>query len=95
MSQPVGKEYGLEPLRPELYETVLPPIDSRSLISEDDWRDGTEFGGSPTGLIQPPPHTPTSSERLHMIYAIDPTDDGLRPDSVVAPELEGDFNSHW
>lgn len=95
MSQPVGPQYGLDPLRPELYEDVLPPISSRSLISEDNYKDGTEFGGAPTGLVQPAPHVPTSTERLHMIYAIDPTDPGTRPDSVVAPELEGEFNSGW
>jgi hypothetical protein len=45
------------------------------------------------GQIQPPPHVPTASERLRMVYAIDPLDDGTRPDSVVAPELVGDFSS--
>ncbi len=94
MSQPVGPQYGLEPLRPELYEERLGPIDSRDLVSTDNYKDGTEFGGAPTGLIQPAPHVPTSSERLHMIYAIDPTDDGTRPDSVLPPELDGNFNSH-
>lgn len=90
MSQPVGPEYGLEPRRPELYADVLPPITSWSPVSEEDYRTGSEFGGV-AGLIQPEPHTPTSSERLSMVYAIDPTDDGTRPDSVPAPELEGDF----
>lgn len=94
MSEPVGGQYGLELRRPELYEERLKPISSRDLVSDDDYRDGTEFGGAPTGLIQPVPHVPTSSERLHMIYAIDPEDDGTRPDSVIAPELDGPFNSH-
>jgi hypothetical protein len=93
MSQPVGGQYGLELRRPELYETPLKPIDSRDLVSDDDYREGTEFGGAATGLIQPPPHVPTASERLHMIYAIDPEDDGTRTDSVVAPELDGNFGS--
>lgn len=93
MSQPVGGQYGLELRRPELYENKLKPIDSRSLVSEEDYRDGTEFGGAATGMIQPAPHVPTASERLHMIYAIDPEDDGTRPDSVAPPELEGDFGT--
>jgi hypothetical protein len=88
--QPVGPDYGLEPLRPELHEQVIPANTSRNLVSEDDYRKGTEFGGV-GGLIQPPPHVPTARERLSMIYAIDPADDGLQPDSVVAPDLEGDF----
>ena len=33
------------------------------------WEDGSEFGGAP-GL---PPHDPTPSDRLHLIYATDPT----------------------
>jgi hypothetical protein len=94
MSQPVGGQYGLDPIRSELYEERLLPIDSRSLVSSDDYSVGTEFGGAPTGLIQPEPHVMTSSERLHQIYAIDPEDDGSRPDSVVAPVLDGPFNSH-
>lgn len=85
MSQPVGPEYGLEPRR-EVTQP-LPPIDSRDLVSTEDYRTGTEFGGV-GGLIQPPPHVPTASERLSMIYAIDPMDDGSRPDSVLPPELE-------
>lgn len=68
------------------------PIDSRDLVSTDDPADGSEFGGV-SGLIQPPPHKPSASERLSMIYAIDPADDGTREDSVVAPELQGDFSS--
>lgn len=85
MSQPVGPEYGLEPRRTA--ETTLPPINSRDLVSPEDYRTGSEFGGV-AGVIQPPPHVPDASERLRMIYAIDPEDDGTRPDSVVAPELE-------
>jgi len=85
MTEPVGKQYGLDPRRTVREEP--PPIDSRSLVSEEDYRDGSEFGGV-GGLIQPPPHNPTASERLSMIYAIDPTDDGTRPDSVLPPELE-------
>ena len=70
----------------------LPPIDSRDLVSTEDTSFGSEFGGV-AGVIQPEPHVPTASERLRMIYAIDPTDDGTRPDSVQAPELTGDFGS--
>jgi len=68
------------------------PLNSRNLISDQDASGGSEFGGV-GGLVQPPPHTPTASERLSMIYAIDPSDDGTRPDSIIAPELEGDFSS--
>lgn len=92
MSQPVGGEYGLDPVNPDLYKEVVPPIFSRDLVSTEDYRDGTEFGGV-GGIIQPPPHVPTAAERLHMVYAIDPADDGTRSDSVVAPELEGGFGS--
>lgn len=92
MTQSVGPEYGLDPLHPELHETIVPPINSRNLVSTENYRDGTEFGGV-AGLIQPPPHTPTASERLHMIYAIDPEDDGTRGNSVLPPELEGNFGS--
>lgn len=67
-------------------------IDSRDLVSIEDPDTGSEFGGV-GGLIQPPPHNPSASERLSMIYAIDPLDDGTRADSVVAPELDGDFSS--
>jgi hypothetical protein len=67
-------------------------IDSRSLVSTEDPDTGSEFGGV-GGIIQPPPHSPSASERLSMIYAIDPLDDGTRPDSVLAPELDGDFSS--
>lgn len=91
MSQPVGGDYGLELRRPELYDFSPPPVDSRDLVSEEDYRDGSEFSGV-GGLIQPAPHTPTASERLHMIYAIDPTDDGTEPGSITAPELDGNFD---
>lgn len=89
MTEPVGPEYGLEPRINR--STTLPSIDSRDLVSTEDYRNGSEFGGV-GGLIQPPPHVPTASERLHMIYAIDPEDDGTRPDSVIAPELDGNFD---
>lgn len=96
MSQPIGKEFGLEPRRPELYAEVLPPIDSHSLVSTTPYNDASagEFSGV-DGLVAPTPHSPTSSERLSMIYAIDPTDDGTRPDSVIPPELDGNFNSEY
>lgn len=90
MSEPIGGEYGLEPLRPELYEFNRPPVDSRDLVSDENYRDGSEFGGV-GGLIQPEPHTPNAHERLWMIYAIDPTDDGTEPESVLPPELDGNF----
>lgn len=67
-------------------------IHSKNLVSTEDTSRGSEFGGV-GGLIQPPPHNPTASERLSMMYAIDPMDDGTREDSVVAPELIGDFSS--
>jgi len=69
-----------------------PEIHSRSHISTDDPATGSEFGGV-SGLVQPPPHNPSAGERLNMVYAIDPMDDGTRADSVVAPELDGDFSS--
>lgn len=65
-------------------------LNSKNLVSTEDPSKGSEFGGV-GGLIQPLPHTPTASERLMMVYAIDPLDDGTQPDSVVAPELTGDF----
>ena len=74
-----------QPLFPE-------EISSRSLVSTDDTAKGSEYGGV-GGVVQPPPHNPTASERLSMIYAIDPLDDGTRPDSVLPPELVGDFSS--
>jgi hypothetical protein len=88
VTEPVGPQYGLEPRI--VREETLPPIDSRDLVSDTDYRTGSEFGGV-GGLIQPAPHTPSASERLHMIYAIDPMDDGTRDDSVVPPELDGNF----
>lgn len=91
MSEPVGPQYGLEPLRPELHQTIPLPVNSRSLVSEESYRDGSEFGGV-GGLIQPTPHVPTASERLMSIYAIDPTDDGLQSGSVLPPELDGNFD---
>jgi len=90
MTEPVGPEYGLEPLRD--HTPVVPPIGSRDLVSLDHYSTGSEFGGV-AGLIQPEPHAPNSSERLSMIYAIDPTDDGTRADSVLPPELDGNFNT--
>jgi hypothetical protein len=90
MSEPVGPQYGLEP-RLDHTPIVIPP-NSRSLVSEEDYQTGSEFGGV-AGMIQPAPHVPSSSERLAMIYAIDPTDDGLQPGSIVAPELDGNFNT--
>jgi hypothetical protein len=59
-------------------------------VSTTDYRTGSEFTGV-NGLIAPAPHVPNASERLHMIYAIDPQDDGTRPDSVLPPELDGMF----
>lgn len=92
MTEPVGPQYGLEP---RLDHTLVdPPVNSRSLVSEEDYRDGTEFGGV-GGLIQPAPHSSTATERLSSIYAIDPMDDGTRPESVLPPELDGNFNSEY
>lgn len=88
--QPAGKDAGLDPLDPTLYEVVSQPLGSRDLVATDDYRTGSAFGGV-AGLIQPPPHVPTASERLRMVYAIDPMDDGTRPDSVLPPELDGLF----
>ena len=88
MSEPVGPEYGLQP---RLDHTLrIPPPLSEVIVSQEDYRTGSEFGGV-AGLIQPPPHVPTASERLHMIYAIDPSDPGTEAGSVVPPELEGNF----
>jgi hypothetical protein len=92
MTEPVGPEYGLEPRLDR--SPVIPPIDSWSPVSEQDYREGSEFGGV-AGLIQPTPHSPNASERLMMIYAIDPQDDGTHPDSVAMPELDGNFNSEY
>lgn len=71
---------------------IVPSINSRNLVSDVDYRTGTEFGGV-AGMIQPPPHVPTASERLRMTYAIDPMDDGTRSDSVIPPDPTGDFSS--
>lgn len=91
MSQPVGPEYGLEPrMDHTLYQ---PPVTSRdALFTDEDYRDGSEFGGTP-GMVQPPPHVPNASERLSALYAIDPTDSGAEDGSVLPPELDGNFNS--
>lgn len=86
--EPVGSEFGLEPRRDRTL--IQPPIDSRDLVSPSDYRSGSEFLGV-DGVIQPPPHVPDASERLRMIYAIDPMDDGTRADSVTPPEFTGDF----
>lgn len=86
-----GAELGIDPIDPSLHIRVLPPIRSKDIVSTEDYRDGSEFGGV-DGRIQPPPHVPSASERLHMVYAIDPTDDGTRKDSVVPPELDGLFS---
>lgn len=89
--QPVGPDYGLPtPVHPNKYVQIIPPSGSEDIVSPEDPYTGSEFGGV-VGQIQPPPHVPTAAERLRMIYAIDPADDGTLPDSVVAPELEGDF----
>lgn len=88
VTPPVGPDYGLEPRQDRTL--IVPPLSSRDLVSTEDYRDGSEFGGV-GGYIQPPPHNPTASERLHMMYAIDPMDDGSRPDSVAPPEQVGDF----
>lgn len=89
MTEPVGGDYGLEPRMDHTLRRV--PVQSRDLVSTEDYREGSEFGGV-GGLIQPPPHNPTASERLHMIYAIDPQDDGTFPESVAVPELDGNFD---
>jgi hypothetical protein len=89
MTQPVGPDYGLEP---RLNHTPpVPTVDSRDLVSEYDYREGSEYGGVP-GVIQPAPHVPTATERLRMIYALDPLDDGTQVGSVAAPELDGLFD---
>jgi hypothetical protein len=90
MSEPVGPQYGLEPLLD--HTPIRVPVSSRDIVSQTSYREGSEFGGV-DGLIQPAPHVPNSAERLHMIYAIDPLDDGTFPESVLPPELDGNFNS--
>lgn len=84
-----GPDYGLEPISDNT--RIVPPIGSRDILTPTTtYREGSEYGGVP-GLVQPPPHVPTASERLRQVYAISPEDDGTRPDSVAAPELEGEF----
>lgn len=84
-----GADYGLAP---QLDHT--PPViysGSRDILTNpNDYQTGSQYGGTP-GLVQPYPHIPTASERLHQVYAISPTDDGSYPDSVAVPELEGEF----
>jgi hypothetical protein len=87
---PVGDQFNLEPQRPELYVLHRPPVQSQSIVSDDDYRTGSEFGGV-AGQIQPPPHIPTAAERRRMVMFIDPTDPGTETGSVAAPELEGNF----
>lgn len=89
MSEPVGPQYGLEPRLD--HTPIVLPVTSRSLVSTEDYRDGSEFSGV-GGLIQPAPHVPMASERLSMIYAIDPTDGGAEEGSVLPPELDGNFD---
>lgn len=93
MSEPVGPQYGLEPLQqvdppPRVYNS------QDSLTNPLQYNDpsATEFGGV-AGLTQPPPHVPTAYERLRQIHMIDPDDPGTGDgvNSVPAPELEGDF----
>jgi hypothetical protein len=86
MTEPVGPEYGLKPTRTGPPPRI--PPDSEDLVSDHHYSTGSEFGGVP-GLIQPPPHKPTASERRMMVMAIDPTDSGVEPESVAPPELEG------
>jgi hypothetical protein len=43
---------------------------------------GSEYGGVP-GLVQPPPHEPTASEKLSALYAIEPTDALTVPPDVT------------
>lgn len=88
MSEPVGPQYGLEP---RLDHTEPKPAYNSvdRLLNPNDYRDGSEYGGVP-GLVQPPPHVPSASERRSAIMAIDPADPG---DAVNPPELEGAFNS--
>lgn len=88
MSEPVGPQYGLQP-RLDHTEPV-PVYDSRDVLTNvNDYADGSEYGGVP-GLVQPPPHVPTASERRMQIMFIDPADPGT---GVNPPELEGAFNS--
>lgn len=92
MSEPVGPQYGLEPLLD--HSEFEPRYYSRDLTNPIAYNDSTatEYGGV-AGLVQPPPHVPTASERRMQIYAIDPTDPGAGGvGSVAAPELEGAFD---
>lgn len=85
---PAAPEFNLEPV---VQERIVVPHTSQSIVSTEDYRAGTEFGGV-AGLIQPPPHVPTAAERRSMIMFIDPTDPGDEsPGSITPPELEGDF----
>ena len=45
---------------------------------------GSEFGGT-AGYIAPPPHDPSASETLHMMYASDSTDPDSGPDTDDGP----------
>jgi hypothetical protein len=87
----VGPEFNLQPLRTELHDRILVPPDSVDILTPvEDYTNGTEFGGV-GGLVQPPPHVPTARERRMQIMFIDPSDPGTEEGSVVAPDLEGDF----
>lgn len=88
---PPAGELDIPPVRPDLFVPIVPPLGSRDLVSDIPYTAGSEFGGV-AGLIQPFPHVPTASERCMMIRAIDPEDDGTRPDSVTPPELDGLFD---
>jgi hypothetical protein len=93
MTEPVGSQYGLDPLLD--HTLVRPPVTSVDRLANDNsYKDGSEFGGV-AGYAQPTPHVPTASERLSAIYAIDPTDPGTEAGSVAPPELEGAFNSEY
>ncbi len=93
MTEPVGPQYGLAPRFD--HTLVVPPVTSVDILTNeipyDDFT-ATEFGGV-AGRVQPVPHVPSAIERLHQVYAIDPTDPGTEPESVAAPELDGNFNS--
>lgn len=89
MSEPVGPQYGLDPIQDHTLRPL--PVTSRDLTNPNKYQDGSEFGGVP-GMIQPAPHTPNAHERLWQIYAIDPTDGGIESGSVVPPELDGNFD---
>lgn len=93
MSEPVGPQYGLEPLT-----NVDPPprvYTSRNILTNPTpYNDSSagEFSGV-AGLVQPAPHVPTAKERLMQVHQIDPDDSGTGDgqNSVPAPELEGEF----